>query len=633
MTWFELLCQALGRDDLVFVEGRVPFDVAAAAAIEWHEPAIHRRGDHAWELTAGSPQGLEAVWRVREHPDTRAIECSGSVRNVGRADVKDIRELRTLDLSLGLTEPWGEPFVRTVNGALWAPAHFPPDDFRFSDRRLLRMMHVWTPSVAVRAESDGFPTARSLPCAILGSEAGDRGVALFYEWPGLWSMSFQQEAQESAGTTWPWAVRVNACAWGLALDLRPGEELPLPNLLLVGFEGDLDAGGNALRRHIVRHVAPKLGGEAPLPPTSFNAWFAFGNDINTDLLKQEAAISAEVGIEYFCIDAAWLRGGFRHGCGNWSDADPVKFPEGIPPVARHLADHGMKLGVWFEPEFAHVESELYRAHPEWFLHGPRISPWSRPGYEYYPDGVDMLPRHELGERFALIDFGQAEARQWWVDRLIEAYERWDVRWLRLDLNQPPRPFWDTSAAAGRVGINQINHAQGLAAVLDEVMAACPDLFLEQCASGGNRIELGMVRRGHSLWMNDQTTHTDVVRALQHGLNTVLPGIYPNTNLCQARFDYTDYDYLSHGGGPLGYSGRLGEAPRAERERFAQAIERFKGYRHLLNGDYVRSTGNPDDRFERAHVAWSEGGETVEMEFNASGPGSAELRLSGRGRDE
>ena len=69
-----------------------------------------------------------------------------------------------------------------------------------------------------------------------------------------------------------------------------------------------------------------------------------------------------------------------------------------------------------------------------------------------------------------------------------------------------------------------------------------------------------------------------LRALQHGLNTVLPGNYANTNICQQRHDFTTYDYLSHAAGGFGYSGKLWEAPAADFERYRAAVEDFKAYR-------------------------------------------------------
>jgi alpha-galactosidase len=507
------------------------------------------------------------------------------------------------------------------------PSSFPPDDFRARDRQLMRVSQIFSP-LQVASHEDGRSSEHSLPCAILAGEGGDRGFALFYEWSGLWSVGVQQAASPRSEVSWPWMLRLTAGVWGLSLDLRPGEELPLPRLLIAGFDGDLDAGCNALRRHVARHVAPALGGEPVPPPVSFNSWFAFGNDFTARSLAPEVDACARAGVEYFVVDGGWVHGDFRCGNGNWRRPDAAKFADGLPAFVRHVGERGMQMGLWFEPEYAHVDSEAVRDHPEWFLSGPRRSPWAKAGdlWEGGPAVVDVL---DYPDRFKLLDLGQAGARQWCLDLIVSAYERWGVRWIRWDFNQAPRPYWEAGEAAGRIGLRQIAHITGLYELFDEIMRACPNLFIEQCAAGGGRIDLGTVRRGHAFWMNDHTNHTDIVRALQHGLNAVLPGIYANTNLCQGRFDYDDYDYLSHGAGSFGFSGRLSEAPRADFERYRAAVERFKGYRHLLGGDYARATGEPDARFGHAHVAWSDGSQTLEMEFNAGGvPRAATVEMHG-----
>jgi len=626
MSWLNALTEAIGLGDLA--EGStptVPFAVRSESEITWMPADFEPIGDHIWQLKARSPQGLEATWRMTAYPDTRAVECSGAVRNVGHATVPRIRELWTLDVPFHLTEKWGEPSVRTFNGVRFFPAHFPPDDYRFTDRKMLRTPQVYTP-IGGKSSLDGRSSGGELPCLVCTSEAQDRGFAMFYEWSGLWTMGVTQAATSGA-PSWPWAVQVGAAIWGLSIDLRPGEELPFANLLIAGFTGGLAAGGNALRQHIARHVAPTLNGSPSLPLTSFNHYFAFFNNFSAELLKPAVRAASAIGLEYFIVDGGWFPGGFRRGIGNWREADAQKFPEGMAAFARYVEGQGIKFGTWFEPEFAHVSSTLYKQHPDWFLTGPHSSPWESPTDVHYPDGVRVTDVFDLGENFALLDFGLREVQQYWIDRVLEAYERWRVRWIRWDFNQPPRPYWDHDAEAGRVGLRQIGHVQGLYSVLDEILKACPDLVLEQCASGGYRIDLGTVRRGHTFWMNDHTTHTDIVRALQHGLNEVLPGMYANTNLCQPRFDFDDYDFLSHGAGSFGVSSRLWEAPAPDLERLSRFIGRYKGYRHLLNSDYARPTGNPNSPSDLCEVAWTDGRSSIEMTFNASGQRSAVLRSS------
>lgn len=590
----------------------VPFAVPGLGA-SWAVDEVRDSGARHRLLQAHTESGLEAVWEWDSFSDTRAIECFGRVRNASSVPVGRCTAGTTLDWSLELPDDWGQSWVRTINGVRFIPHYFPPYDFASVDRQLVDTPQVFIP-LTLRGGQDGRSSHEHLPCLLLCNEQRTRGLAVFLEWPGLWEITIAQSPRRSSQRD-ARRLHLRAGLQGLALDLGPGQGLPLPRVLVLAFEGDLEAGANALRRHLRRHVMPSLNGQEVLPPLAFNHWFAFENDFTAEVLKPAVQAAAGAGLEYFCVDAAWFAGNFRAGIGNWDRPDPARFPDGIAPFAEFVQSQGLKYGTWFEPEFAHQDSDLYREHPEWFLPTPPES-----ALACNPPGLDPATH--------LMDFGLPEVQQWWVEKIVRVYREWHVRWIRWDFNGPPRPNWEGSETAGNRGRHQIGHIQGLFAVLDQIMEACPDLFIEQCASGGHRIDLGTIRRGHSFWMNDHTTQSDIVRALQHGLNQVLPGNYANTNLCQFRHDYSAYDYLSHCGGGFGYSGRLWEAPHKDFLRYAAAVADYKRYRHLLLGDYFRPTGIPQRADEPVRVRWQDRSGAVEMVFNLPEPGEASLILPG-----
>lgn len=597
--WFELIHEKLGLDWLRPPGQAVPFGLTGVPAERWKVDGLETVSDRQSRFAAHTADGLEAVWEMTWFSDTRVVECQGMIAHRGRDPVRGIRECLTLDLQLPLEPGFRQPWLRTIRGApRHIPIMFPPSDFSIEDRQFVETPQAHAP-LNLAAADNGWSSAANLPCAILTDEGQRRGLALFLEWSGLWRMAIHPAEAAWASYADGLHLVLQAGLTGLNLDLHPGQSLPLPRVLVVAFDGDLEAGGNALRRHIRRHVAPKLDGREALPPTSFNQWFAFGNEFSADLLEPAVEACAAAGLEYFCVDGGWFPGGFRRGIGNWEDPDPVKFPAGLRPFADRVRARGLRFGLWFEPEWAHRDSRLHREHPAWF--------WPTPATE--PESV---------REFDLLNFGLREVQEWWVERIRRAYYEWGVRWIRWDFNQAPRPNWDHGVPAGQLGWRQIGHITGLYRTLDAILAACPDLFIEQSAGGGHRIDLGTVRRGHSFWMNDHTAHTDIVRALQHGLNTVLPGNYANTNLCQKRHDYTDYDFLSHCAGGFGYSGRLWEAPKADFERYREAVKRFKSFRHLLLGDYHRPTGQPQRPDDHARVEFVDAGQSLEMEFNAPG---------------
>lgn len=594
---------------ITFTNPAVPCGLGTDHDLRWRPLQPRTRPEDELWFPAMSEEGLEASFRTRFFEDTRGVECWGSIRNAGSEPVLGVTSCSTLDATLGFPLDFGAPLVRCFRGAVAVSNFFPPDDFRVVDRRLIEDPPTarFGPALSLGSLSDGRTSGEYLPCVIVCDQHRTRGLALFLEWSGLWRMSVKRPSSRSLGREHSSGLWIKAGIEGLGLDFLPGEELPLPRLLVVAFDGDLSDGGNAIRRHVRRHVAPTLADEEVLPPTSFNHWFGFGNDFDERTLLRAADSSARAGLEYFCVDGGWYKGGFRRGVGNWQRPDPAKLPNGLEPLSRFVSEKGMKFGLWFEPEWANEDSDLYREHPEWF--------WRSPPEVRLQDQRSL---DHFWEDAHLLNLGLAEARQWWLDLFMEAYERLGMRWVRWDFNQIPRPNWEHGVPDGRVGWRQIQHVTGFYRLLDELMEACPDLFVEQCASGAMRIDLGTVRRGHSFWMNDHSWDSDVVRELQCGLNAVLPGNYANTNLCQWRHDYTDYDYLSHGAGGFGYSGALWEASREDFARYAEAVSRFKDYRHILMGDYHRLADRPASPDDYSGMLFEEDGEQAVMEFNLPG---------------
>lgn len=47
-------------------------------------------------------------------------------------------------------------------------------------------------------------------------------------------------------------------------------------------------------------------------------------------------------------------------------ANPERLPNGIKGFTERIEAMGIKFGLWFEPEMTNKDSDLYRAHPDWF---------------------------------------------------------------------------------------------------------------------------------------------------------------------------------------------------------------------------------------------------------------------------
>ena len=148
-----------------------------------------------------------------------------------------------------------------------------------------------------------------------------------------------------------------------------------------------------------------------------------------------ASAAAPLGVEYLCLDAGWFDDGFPHGVGNWT-VDQTKFPDGLKPVADHVHRLGMK-------------------------------------------------------------FGKPEAQKLILETISRYVTEVGVDWIRYDFNIAPLGFWQAAEGQDEQGLAQLRYMNGLYDMLAKLMARHPNLLIEQCASGGRRIDLETVRYGHT----------------------------------------------------------------------------------------------------------------------------------------
>jgi alpha-galactosidase len=257
--------------------------------------------------------------------------------------------------------------------------------------------------------------------------------------------------------------------------LARGEEIASPELL--GSWGDgLDQ--LAARFHDEWRARPQHP-TRPRPIT-LNTWEAVYFDHRLPKLVALADAAAEVGVERYVLDDGW----FRHrrddtaGLGDWYVDDTV-WPEGLHPIADHVVAKGMEFGLWFEPEMVNPDSDLARSHPDWILRGRTELPPS-------------------ARQQQVLNLAHPEAYDYILGVISAILAEYPISYIKWDHN---RDLVD--AAAGPGGAARV-HAQTLAVyrLIDELKATHPGLEIESCASGGARVDLGILDRTDRIWTSD-----------------------------------------------------------------------------------------------------------------------------------
>lgn len=186
--------------------------------------------------------------------------------------------------------------------------------------------------------------------------------------------------------------------------------------------------------------------------------------------------AAKAGCEYFCIDAGWYSAGFWwDNVGEWLPSIE-RFPNGLKEVIDYIRSKNMIPGVWLELEVMGIKCpKAERVNDNWFFkrHGKKIYDRSRYQLDFRNSEV--------------IDHANEV-----IDRLVNEY---GVGYIKMDYNI--EPGIGTEINADSVGEGLLGHERAYLAWLDSVFEKYPDLIIENCSSGGLRIDYAMLSR-HSI---------------------------------------------------------------------------------------------------------------------------------------
>ncbi|MBK8882922.1 MAG: alpha-galactosidase [Bacteroidales bacterium] len=344
---------------------------------------------------------------------------------------------------------------------------------------------------------------------------GSRGTVFAIGWTGKWYAEIEQAGQKS--------VTVRSGLARMRLVLYPGEEIRTPSICMLFWKGeDRMVGHNRFRQFILAHHFRKINGkfaEYPLSgsfdygdPVPCNEYNCLTADYAIALVKryQQFRVMPEV----FWLDAGWYtgcgwdKGDWWQNVGNWT-VEKDRFPDGLRPVADAVHAVGAKFMVWFEPERVRKGTQFDKLNTEWLLRLP-------------------------GDDNALFNLGNPEARIFLTDYISDFIRKEGIDYYRQDFNFDPMPFWEKNDKPDRTGISEIRHIEGLYAYWDSLLVRFPQLLIDNCASGGRRLDIETTTRSAPLWRTDyQYGEPNGYQCHTYGLNFYLPihgtAIYKSEN--------------------------------------------------------------------------------------------------------
>ncbi len=211
--------------------------------------------------------------------------------------------------------------------------------------------------------------------------------------------------------------------------------------------------------------------------------------------------AAAAGCEYYCIDAGWYTDdNWWPNVGKWEPSER-RFPNGLKEVTDAIRSKGMIPGIWLEIEFMGIRCPMAeKVDPSWFFqrHGKVV--------------IDK-------DRYQL-DFRNPQVRSYTrgvVDRLIKEY---GIGYFKIDYNT--NAFMGTGYNSDSFGDGLLEHNRAYLKWLDEIFTDYPELVIENCSSGGMRMDYAMLERHSIQSTSDQTNYLKYASIAANAPTAVTP---------------------------------------------------------------------------------------------------------------
>ena len=320
-----------------------------------------------------------------------------------------------------------------------------------------------------------------------------------------------------------------------------------------------------------------------------NSWEGVYFDINQQGMDQMMGDIASMGGELFVMDDGWFGEKYPRktdncALGDWV-VDKNKLPEGIEGLLRDAKKHGIKFGIWIEPEMANSVSELYDAHPDWIIKAPKREAVKGRG------GTQLV-----------LDLSNPKVQDFVfsiVDNLMTKYP--EIDYIKWDANMAVMNHGSQYLTMNDQSHLYIEYHRGLEKVCQRVRAKYPDLTIQACASGGGRANWGVLPYFDEFWVSDNTDALQRIY-MQWGTSYFFPAIAMACHISATPnhtvFRTTTLKYRID----VAMSGRLGMEIQPknmtddEKELCRKAIAEYKQIRPIVQfGDIYRLVSPYDKR--------------------------------------
>ena len=380
-----------------------------------------------------------------------------------------------------------------------------------------------------------------------------------------------------------------------AWKLEAGQTFYSPVALLNYSAQGLTGLSHESQAFVQEHIIPKAFAKRERP-ILINNWEATYFDFKKEKLLELADEAQKVGIELFVLDDGWFGNRFddNRALGDWF-VNEDKLGGSLTELIAEVHSRGLQFGLWVEPEMISVDSQLYRAHPDWAIQ--------------VPDRDHTYSRNQL-----VLDYANPDVVAYIKETLDQLLSQHDIDYIKWDMN---RNITNLGNGTNYLATKMQSHKYilGLYEIVKYLTEKYENILFESCSGGGGRNDLGMMRYFPQVWASD---NTDAIARLpiQYGSSYLYPTIsmgahvsaVPNHQMGRI----TPLATRGHVAmmGNLGYELDLTSLSDEEKAAIADQVKLYKELRPVVQLGRQYRLINPDVASNEAAVQFNYGNQTI-----------------------
>ncbi len=429
--------------------------------------------------------GLLITHFLKRHPEFDAFEWVTYFENTSNKNSKILSKIYDCDVDIPFAYddnlPWCAYIPESDNdvkiycpyGSIWEKKEFYCDVDAFNSNSYIN--HIYPGQRKFYKTSGGRSSQTMAP--FFNIHRQNKGVVFAIGWTGQWNCEIKRSND---------SINIKSGIEDAEFYLLPGEKIRTSSAVLMEYDGSFTESQNKWRRLVKKHFSliSKPGREKQLPLCA-SIWG--GMSTKSILERIEIIKNEKLPFEYIWMDAGWngtsdkpcpdeFQGDWSEYIGDWQ-VNKNHHPDGLLQVTQAIKDAGMKFLLWFEPERVRRVAPIVKEHPEYLL-------------------VDD------NDSEILLNLGNDDALEYCVETISNIIENLGISIYRQDFNFNPLDRWRKNDEKNRCGITEIKHIIGLYKLWDTLLQRFPNLTIDNCASGGRRIDIESLRRSVPLWRSD-----------------------------------------------------------------------------------------------------------------------------------